>query len=214
LNRQHTGSSSAVLALLCVFIAVACQGSKGTQEKNLPTTIPTSGQLEVSSLNDSPEERILHSFLVESDLPLGWFRSYFGREEVEGKTEYGVDFKVSDQPELDHIVVTQVLSAYADEAQATEAFQKRWSNRMSLGQAPREIDFESRADDFAISCLYSTIAMQPYNFCTAVARYDRLISVLMTKTWDQDDEEQWFTWEDFEKVLTAMDRRALEATDR
>jgi hypothetical protein len=52
------------------------------------------------------------------------------------------------------------------------------------------------------------------NTLSFVARYDRLISVLTAKTWDEDDEEQWFTWADLERVLEEMDRRALEAADR
>jgi hypothetical protein len=183
------------LMVLCMLIMTACQRPA------------------VMSSDEQDEQRIHDSFLHASDLPTGWYRDYFGTDEEEGDLVYEIAFRVTDQPGLEYIVVSQAIIPYEDADQAGKAFEK-WAKPALWGKVPVEISFQSQADEFEIGCLYSTTEIQPENFCTAVARYDRLISVLMVKTWDEDDKEQWFTWADFERALEAMDRQALEAAGR
>jgi hypothetical protein len=202
-----------LLVLLFAFLALACQlsvtapGSESTDSAEVISSMKTPP-------NETDKELVLNSFLQETDLPAGWFQDYYGVDLVEGDTVYAVSFRKTDDPDLDYIFVAQEIILYDSELQAEYAFGEKWKESepsLVIGQPPAEIDFKSKADEFSIGCLYSTTALQPENFCSSVARYDRLISILYTKTWDEDDEEQWFTWADFERTLEAMDRRALDA---
>lgn len=190
-----------LFVLLCMVIIVACHCSEILSE-------------------DQDLQRINDSFLTSDDVPEGWFLDYYSRKLREGVTVHYIQFRpdeVKDQPELDFIFVAQEIAVYARETEAKAAYQEKWKRTMPcivMGQKPSEINFQSGADEFEIGCLYSTLVTQPENFCEAVARYDRLILHLILKTWDEDDKEQWFTWADFERVLEAMDRRALEAAGR
>jgi hypothetical protein len=202
-----------VLAPLCAFIALACQvsislpGSESTESTE--ATAPA-----ITPLSEADEQLVLNAFLHERDLPEGWYLDYFGIDASDGNPVYAIAFRVAHKLELDYIFVAQEIVLYENESEAKEAYTGKWNKSVgsvAMGQPPSEIAFVSRADEFAVGCLYSTTALQPENFCGAVARYGRLISILTTKTWDEDDAEQWFTWADFEGVLKAMDRRALEA---
>jgi hypothetical protein len=199
--------------LLCAFIALACQlsitapGSEATESAEATSPV-------IRPLTEADERLVSDSFLRETDLPAGWFQDYFGVEASDGGITYSKDFRATDKLELMHVVVTQQIIPYENESAAEEAYAGKWVKSVpsvDMGRPPSEIDFASIADEFAIGCLYSTTALQPENFCGAVARYGRLISILTAKTWDEDDAEQWFTWADFERALKAMDHRALDA---
>lgn len=210
ITRDYSNISMFVFAALCTLItAVACQSAERLPTRNRPEMSPT---------YNPDEQRILSSFLIVPELPEGWFRDYFDTEVIEGDTVYVEilrPMEVIDQPQLDYIFVSQEIILYANEAQARESYQKWLQPRLELEkQVPTEINFHSRADESRVGCSYGITDTDPENVCTAIARYDRLVSLLVVKVWDEDDEEQWFTWADFERVLEAMDRRALEAAGR
>jgi hypothetical protein len=199
-----------ILAVVCIFATSACERSEMS---------PTSNRLATPPTYNPDEQRILSSFLIVPDLPEGWFRDYFDTEVIEeGDTVYVEvlrPIEVIDQPQLDYIFVSQEIVLYENESQAKEGYQEQLQPMLALEpEAPVDINFQSLADESRVGCAYSTIDIQPENVCTAVARYDRLISILTAKVWDKDDEDQWFTWTDLERVLNAMDRRALEAAGR
>jgi len=197
IDYHHKGS---VFVLLCIVVAMTCQCS------------------ETSPSDDRDEQLVLDSFLTLSDVPEGWFLYSSGVEVREGDTLYQREFvpnEVKDQPELDFIFVLQGITVYTSETKARSGYQKWLQPSLKLERhIPTEISFHSRADEFRVGCSYGITDTQPENVCVAIARYDRLVSQVIAKVWDKDDEEQWFTWVDFEQVLEAMDRRALEAAGR
>jgi len=196
----HTGRISLfTFVLLGTLVATACQHSETPQS------------------DEQDRQRIFDSFLLESDLPVGWFRDYLGtdEDEIESETVHVAVFRATDEPGLEYIFVSQELVLYASETKARAGYQKWLRPSLELERhIPTEISFHSRADEFRVGCSYGITDTQPENVCVAIARYDRLVSQLIAKVWDKDDEEQWFTWVDFEQVLEAMDRRALEAAGR
>ena len=201
-----------VLALLCAFVALACKLSISAPSSESTESAEATSPA-ITPLKEA-DELVFNSFLQQTDLPAGWFQDYFGVDASEGDIVYSKDFRATDKLELDYIVVTHQIVLYENDLEAKKAYTGKWKESVGsvvMGRPPSEIAFASMADEFAIGCLYSSTALQPENFCGAVARYGRLISILYTKTWDEDDAEQWFTWEDFERALKAMDRRALDA---
>jgi len=173
---------------------------------------PAGDQPVAAPTDHTDEQRIHRSFLLDADLPAGWFRAHFETIEVEKDTIYSVVFLARDQPGLENL--THQIVLYPDEIQAQTAFRGEWiQSRQNIHyrETIPETSFQSRADEFKIGCLYDTSELWSQNLCIGVARYDRLISILTAIVYD---EEQWFTWADFERVLEAMDRRALEAAGR
>ena len=164
--------------------------------------------LQPLSTDSKDERRISNSFLLATDLPAGWFRGRYDTLEEQGETIHLVVFAAHDQPGLENIAHQLIL--YPDETQALEVFQrsKILGQESTYDETLPEINVQSRADGFRIECLNVPAPAPPQKFCVAVARYDRLISVLTTYV---HDDEQWFSWIDLERLLTAMDRRALDA---
>jgi hypothetical protein len=200
------------LAMLWALVTFACQVSVGIPGQTAPET-SGAGSPASSALSEADEEIVMNAFLKESDLPSGWYRDYFNVKVVEGDLVYVAGFRVTDEPGLDYIFVGQDIILFENEPQAEKRYRESYIKYATANSAvqPKEIRFQSEADEFSVGCNYSNIDIQPENFCGAVGRYGRLVSVLYTKTWDEDDEEQWFTWGDFQRALEAMDRRALEA---
>jgi len=173
---------------------------------------PTGDQPVMSPADQLDEQRIHRSFLIDADLPTGWFRAHFETIEVEKDTVYSVVFLARDQPGLENL--THQIILYPDEIRAQTAYRSKWTpfgKKILYKEAIPEIDFQSRADEFRIGCLYDTSELWSQNLCIGVARYERLISILTAIVYD---EEKWFGWADLERTLEAMDRRALEAAGR
>jgi hypothetical protein len=157
---------------------------------------------------------VLNSFLQASDLPEGWYLDDCYAEIVEDTTIYIRGFRVAHDPALDYIFVTQDLILGEDESQAKQIFAEiRESEYSALteGRSPTAVDFQSKADQFSLGCIPGTPELDPETLCEGVARYGNLVSDLRAKILEEGDEELWFTWSDLERVLEAMDDRALEA---
>jgi hypothetical protein len=199
------------LAALWALVALACQVSVGVPGQTASAT-PGAGSAASSALSEADEEIVMNAFLKESDLPSGWYLDYFVVETIDGDLVYASEFRTTDEPGLEFIFVGQDIILFENEFQAEERYQEKYIKHATANsrRQPKEIHFESKADEFSIGCNYSNIDIQPENFCGAVGRYGRLVSVLIAKTWDEDDEEHWFTWAGFQRALEAMDRRALE----
>lgn len=164
---------------------------------------------QVATAFSQADSRIPNSFLHESDFPEGWPRVHSDIREVEGESAYMVTFQSTDYPEFEY--AAQLIILYADESQAKQALSNKPDQSkldLLLDKNAPELDFQSRADWFELRCLDSTSEEQPGRWCAATARYDRLYSSLTVMVYD---EAPLFSWADLEKILEAMDRRALEA---
>ena len=68
--------------------------------------------------------------------------------------------------------------------------------------SPEHLNYESMvAEQFRIGCIAVKIEGVPAHSCKVIGQYEDMISILYANIF----EDQWFTWQDMERVLRAID---------
>jgi hypothetical protein len=153
------------------------------------------------------ESRIFRTMIQTFDFPQGWRRGNMGEIEVEGATSRAVSIRGPANLEQYAVLVTHIVSIYDSAEAAREAYPGVSAQNFptSAWAPPEGFSYESStADEFALQCMSVRISGVPAESCKAVARYGDIISVLYANVF----EGRWFTWEDLERVLRAIDQRA------
>jgi hypothetical protein len=166
---------------------------------------------QLSPATDPDDRRLYESLLTDEDLPEGWSRGQPEKLPWENGVLVIVPFDQQDRPgSLD---MNQQLTLYLTAEMAQIAFKVGWPGNPEIPYQAKipQIDYVSRADQFKIGCLHGESELEPPHSCIVIARYDRLVSLLMATMYE---DEPRFTWSDLEQVLQAIDRRALEAAGR
>lgn len=186
-----------VLAISAGMIAsVACSTASST-----PASVVTS----TSNL-------LTRATLQIEDFSPGWQMSPPSDEMVDGVPGRIVGFHGSREPDLMWVLVGQEAYSYSSAESAAEAYPawvKKYLPMLGQGgwQQVSDWDFPNQATQKIIACLPAKINGNQVTSCRVVAQYQNLIVIVygnLTK-------DRWLTVEDFRNLLTAMDRRIVEA---
>jgi hypothetical protein len=157
---------------------------------------------------DPQLERLFPLFIGLSDLPPGWQRGRAKIEDVEGAISRTYFFLGSEDPDKLYVAVSQQLAIYPDVARATTAY-PGWVSRefpTAVWNPPPQLTFQSKADQFDLKCMDVHINDRLTHSCRALGRYGDVISSIYANVF----EDEWLTFEDFERLLERADERLYE----
>jgi hypothetical protein len=153
-------------------------------------------------------EHLFTLFIEPSDLPQGWRHDWSGIEEVEGAISRTYLFRGSNDPDKLYVNVSQQLAMYPDAASAAAAY-PGWVSRefpTAVWNPPPQLTFQSKADQFDLKCMDVHINDRLTHSCRALGRYGDVISSIYANVF----EDEWLTFEDFERLLERADERLYE----
>ncbi len=199
--------------LLLWMLLCACQGKEASHFEKIEETAtlvvePAPDRGQVTLPEEQLDPRTFNTFLQEGDLPGRWTRVHYDSRAFKDQIVHVTAFLSVDAPEQGGIA--QLIILYDDESQSQRACEgdlKQSGNNWDLTYDVPEIDFQSRADEFKLGCWYNP-EEQPWTWCVASARYDRLCTSLTVFV---PDDQSLYSWSDLEQTIEAMEQRALEA---
>lgn len=152
------------------------------------------------------EERIFRVMAQLSDFPQGWRRVNSRVENAEGVQKRVWFYAGPPDTEKHAVLVSHHIGVYIDSDAAQNAYPSVVTEEFPTARwtSPARWSYQSPvADQFQIKCMQVQVGGVPTSSCRVIGQYGDMISVLYANVF----EDQWFTWEDMERVLKAIDER-------
>lgn len=157
---------------------------------------------------DPKVQRLYDLFIRPSDLPAGWRYDTIVVESVKDAVSRTISYRGASEEEAPFVLISQQLVGYPDRERAILDY-TRWLVKEFPHpdwKWPAQVEFQSSAEQFDLGCIQMGINNLSMHSCTALARYDATISILYVNIFDN----RWFTFDDFERLLGAIDIRFSE----
>ncbi len=151
--------------------------------------------------------------LKVENLPPGWYREQgsIETETVPGGEGRFLWFYNTSARGQSWVNIGEVVRVYPDEPAAEEGWLEQRDKYFPPGaegwEERPELSFAYRADEVRVACLEAYVNGYHHYACRAVARYGRVVIVVLGNVFD----DRWLTMNEFREVLEAADRRAAEA---
>lgn len=166
-------------------------------------------------------EQVFPLFIQSSDLPAGWYYDKttggVGRwgNEGTGTVSRFVQFRGTRDRNLLEVHVIHEVNLFPDADKAATSFARILKKETPTEDWvwPEQVAFDSKADQFSLVCLDLQSILTDGNghrethWCTAVGRYGTVVSIIEANIF----EDQWLTFNDFERLLTMADARLAGA---